>query len=97
MSYAVNNILFPHCLYGQSNQHLVVLLPEADHLLGAQLFELALQLGKGQLDRVPLWAVAHVIAPSEAQLAHGLLRLVRGVDVQLVHEEADLVVGILLS
>ena len=67
-------------------------LPEADHLLSLQPLELAFDLGESQLYRIPLWAVAHVVNPPEAQLTHRLLALFGPMDVELVHEEADLVV-----
>ena len=66
MYYAINDILFSHCLHGHTYQCLMAFLSEAYHLLGPQLLEFAFDFGERQLDRVPLRAVGHVVDPSEA-------------------------------
>ena len=48
-----------------------------------------LDLGEDQLDRVQLWTVAPVVDEPEAQLPHGLLRPLRLVQAELIHEQAD--------
>ena len=97
MLYTVNYLLFPHSLHGLRDQRLVAILREARQLSRTQLLELTLQLGKGELDRVPFGTVAHIVHPPEAELSHLCLALVRDVAAELIHEEADLVVAAVLA
>ena len=79
----VYNILFPHCLQGLLHQHLVALLYQTAHFPCSQLLEFTLNYGESELDRVPLWRIRYVVAPSEAELTHFLLGLVGPVDREL--------------
>ena len=94
---AVNDILFLHRLHGFLHQSLMALLCLSCELQSAEPLEFALQHGERELDRVPLRRIAHVVNPPESELPHLLLRVCGGVDVQLIHEEGDLIFAIPFS
>lgn len=85
----------------------MAVLDEADQLLRPERLEVPLQLAEHQLDGVIpihkevkkgmeylLWCVLHVVDPAEAEPLHLLRHLLRLVDSEVVHEQADLVVGV---
>ena len=49
------------------------------------------------LDRIEVWRIADIVDVSEAELPHRCLTLLRCVSRELVHEEAYLVVTVLLT
>ena len=51
----------------------MAVLDQADELFGPKCLEVALDHAKAQLNRVVLWAIAHVEDPPEAVVPHGLL------------------------
>ena len=85
----IHDVLLPHRPHCSSCESLVATLYVADQLLGPQCLEGVLDLGEDQLDRVQLWTVAPVVDEPEAQLPHGLLRPLRLVRAELIHEQAD--------
>ena len=85
----IHDVLLPHRPHCPGRESLVAALYVADQLLGPQCLEGVLDLGEDQLDRVQLWTVAPVVDEPEAQLPHGLLRPLRLVRAELVHEQAD--------
>ena len=76
MLYTVNYLLFPHSLHGLRDQRLMAILRETHQLPRTQLLELTLQLGKGELDRVPFGTVAHVVHPPETMSSIGIISVI---------------------
>ena len=85
----IHDVLLPHRPHCPGRESLVAALYVADQLLGPQCLEGVLDFGEDQLDRVQLWTVAPVVDEPEAQLPHGLLRPLRLVRAELIHEQAD--------
>ena len=78
--------LLDHCL--------VRLADQAHEFFGPELPEVVLDLAEYKFDRIVFWTIWHIIDEPKAVVAHGLLRSVRGVRREIVHEEADFLVRV---
>ena len=97
MSHTIHYILFPHRSHRLHHERLVGVLPQPGQLLGPHCLEVVLNLREDQLDRIELWSIRNVKDPTKTELSHGRLGLIRSVNCELVHEDADqLVAGPLL-
>ena len=90
----IHYILFLRLRDGAMDQRLVASLQLTGEFSRPQRAEAPLVEAEDRFYRVPLRAVHHVEDPTEAELLHVLLGLVRGVHGQVVHEEGDLVVAV---
>ena len=62
----IHDVLFPHSFDGLRHHRLVAILQDTREFLSSQSFELPLNDGESELDRIPLRAVSDVEAPPEA-------------------------------
>ena len=93
----IHDVLFPHSFDGLRHHRLVAFLQDTREFLSPQSFELSLHYRKSEFDWIVLRAVCDVEAPPEAELTIDLLGVVRAVDIELIHEQKDLIVAILFS
>ena len=91
---AVHHVFLVDGAPSSCDEGLMAFLYQPHELLGPQLLELSLQLGEGELDGVELRAVHHVEDVLEAELLHLLGGAL--VHAEVVHEQAQLLAGVLL-
>ena len=96
MVHTIHNVLLSQCSHSLDDDGVVAVLNDARELLGPQGPELLLHLAEGELYRVIIWTVGHIIDVAEAELPHRLLALLGGVCREVVHEQADFIVTVRL-
>ena len=93
----IHYILFLRLRDGAMDQRLVAGLQLTGEFSRPQRAEAPLVEAEDRFYRVPIRAVHHVEDPTEAELPHVLLSFVRRVDAEIVHEDANLVVAVVLA
>lgn len=92
-----HNVLFPHIFECFVDHHFLAIVDDSGQFLPLQASVSLFDLAKDELDGVVIRLIGHVVNVPEAQGLHGIFALLRSMGGEVIHEDADLVIPIILS